>query len=122
MKNILKKVIVICILLILAFSVFNIEVLAENPFDREGFNVTDAGKAGEATQKMFQTALAITKVITTGIAMIMLVVLGIKYVMASAGDRAEIKKHAVVYVIGAIVMFGATGIITIIEGFASSLE
>jgi hypothetical protein len=50
----------------------------------------------------------------------MLVVLAIKYMSAAPGDKAEIKKHAVVYVTGAIVLFGSAGILSIIEQFAST--
>ena len=40
---------------------------------------------------------------------------------AAPGDKAEIKKHAVVYVVGAIVLFAASGILEIIKGFASQI-
>ena len=50
----------------------------------------------------------------------MLVVLAIKYMSAAPGDKADIKKHAVVYVTGAVVLFGSAGILSIIEKFAST--
>ena len=36
---------------------------------------------------------------------------------ASPGDRAQIKNHLTVYVIGAVVMFSAAGILEIIKNF-----
>ena len=33
----------------------------------------------------------------------MLIVLAMKYMMSAPGERADIKKHAVVYVVGAVV-------------------
>ena len=49
----------------------------------------------------------------------MLIVLAIKYISAAPGDKAEIKKHAVVYVVGAVILFAATGILQIIRTFAT---
>ena len=50
----------------------------------------------------------------------MLTVLAIKYMASSANERATIKQNAVVYVIGAVVLFGAAGILQIIEKFVNS--
>ena len=49
----------------------------------------------------------------------MLIVLAIKYISAAPGDKAEIKKHAVIYIVGAVVLFAASGIIQIIKTFAT---
>ena len=42
--------------------------------------------------------------------------------MAAPGDRADIKKHAVVYVVGAVVLFASTGILSIIQMFSESIN
>ena len=34
-----------------------------------------------------------------------------KYMTSAPGDRADIKKHAISYLIGAFIIFGVTGII-----------
>ena len=52
----------------------------------------------------------------------MLIVLAIKYISAAPSDKAEIKKHAVVYVVGAIVLFAASGILQIIKNFAGNVH
>ena len=49
----------------------------------------------------------------------MLAVLAMKYMSAAPGEKATIKKHAAVYIVGAIVLFGAAGILNIIETFAT---
>lgn len=61
--------------------------------------------------------LGIVQVIGIAVAVIMLIVLAIKYVSAAPGDKAEIKQHAVVYVVGAVVLFGASGLLEIIKQF-----
>ena len=66
--------------------------------------------------------LYIAKIVAVGLALIMLAILAIKYMSAAPGEKATIKKHAVVYVVGAIVLFGAAGILNIIETFAGNIS
>ena len=68
--------------------------------------------------KIIQSVLVVTQVIGIGVAVIMLIVLAIKYISAAPSDKAEIKKHMVVYVVGAVLLFGAAGILEIIKRFA----
>lgn len=68
------------------------------------------------------TVVTVTQVISIGVAIIMLIVLGMKYMMSAPGDRATIKKHAVVYIVGAIVMFGAAGLLGLIRNFANVIN
>lgn len=72
-------------------------------------------------KKVMNAIITIARVIATGVAVIMLIVLAMKYMIAAPGDRADIKKHAVVYVVGAVVLFATSGILTIIQKFASTI-
>ena len=78
----------------------------------------DDSGASTSLQKIIGAGITIVQVVGSGVAIIMLVVLAIKYISAAPGDKAEIKKHAVVYVIGAIVLFAASGILGIVKNFA----
>lgn len=53
---------------------------------------------------------------------IMLVFLGIKFITASPEGKAEVKKSAVIYVVGAILLFAATGILSIVQALASNVD
>lgn len=75
-----------------------------------------------SAQNIAGSVISIAKVVCAGVAIIMLSVIAMKYMFAAPSEKADIKKHAVVYVVGAIVMFAATGILTIIQSFASVLE
>ena len=74
----------------------------------------------EPLLEMGGSILGIVKVVGIMIAVGMLIVLGIRYVIASANDKAEIKKSAVGYIIGAVIIFAAVGILQVIETFASN--
>ena len=81
-------------------------------------NATDTTGTARAAQRILQAILTIAQVIGVGVAVIMLIVLAIKYISAAPSDKAEIKKHMVVYIVGAVVLFAASGILEIIKRFA----
>ena len=55
------------------------------------------------------------------IAVVVLMVLGIKYMMGSAEEKAEYKKTMIPYVVGAILIFAATTIANAVFNFASGI-
>lgn len=78
--------------------------------------------ATKSAQNAVGAVITITRSVATGVAIIMLIVLAMKYMTAAPGDRADIKKHAVVYVVGAVVLFAASGILGIIANFADKIN
>jgi hypothetical protein len=122
MKSVMKKGIVMLVLVAFMFVMVSGIAYAtdySSMIDEIG-QVEDGSNATESAKNIVGSILSIAKVIAVGVALIMLVVLAIKYMSAAPGDKAEIKKHAVVYVTGAIVLFGSAGILSIIEQFAST--
>jgi len=79
---------------------------------------TTGSAAVSSVNNMAGAVISITKVICAGVAIIMITVIAMKYMLAAPSEKADIKKHAVVYVVGAIVMFAATAILQIIQNFA----
>ena len=77
-------------------------------------------KTNQAARGITGALLAVFRIAAVGIALIMLVVVAIKYMSAAPEGKAEIKKHAVIYVVGAVVLFASAGILSIIENFATS--
>lgn len=55
------------------------------------------------------------------IAVIVLLILGIKYMMGSASEKAEYKKTMIPYLVGAVLVFGASAIAKAIANVASSV-
>ena len=77
--------------------------------------------AKNSVANMAKSIIDIIQVVGMGVAVVMLIVLAIKYISAAPSDKAEIKKHAVVYVVGAIVLFAASGILEIVQKFAGNI-
>lgn len=65
--------------------------------------------------------LSVAQIVGTAVAVIMLIVLAIKYISAAPNDKATIKQHAVVYIVGAIVLFAASALLGILKNFAGGI-
>lgn len=78
----------------------------------------ESSGASTSAQNAAQKILGVVQVIAVAVAVIMLIVLAIKYISSAPNDKAEIKKHAVIYVAGAVLLFGASGILQIIKQFS----
>lgn len=122
MNSMVKKTGVVLLMVALLVVVCSATVYAGSTYSSMITTIdgkTDGSGAKTAATNIVGAILDIAKIIAVGVALIMLVVLAIKYMSAAPGDKAEIKKHAVVYVVGAVVLFASAGILGIIENFAS---
>ena len=63
-----------------------------------------------------QTCALQISIVGSGVAVIALIILGIKYMMGSVEEKAEYKKTMMPYVIGALMVFGASAIVGFIAG------
>ncbi len=121
MNNKFLKICSSILLIILMLSLFVTPVFADY-LDPSTITPSDpSGVAGKA-QTIAGQILAVVQVIGVSVAIIMLIVLAIKYISAAPNDKAEIKKHATVYIVGAVVLFAASGILGIIRGFAEQIK
>lgn len=84
-----------------------------------GANVTGE-EYGKKVTEVLGIVLTVVRTIGISTALLMMMVLGCKYMLASAGERAEIKKHATTYVIGAIVLVASAGIADLLMKFTDS--
>ena len=117
MKNrMLKRIVKIVLIILTFFVIFRGNVFAApEKIDINGFGGDSSNT--NAVSNTLGKALYVFQVAGMGIAAIMLVALGIKFMVASPGERAEIKKHLTIYVFGAVLMFGASGISALIRNF-----
>lgn len=65
--------------------------------------------------------MGIIQTVGVVVAVAVLMVLGIKYMMGSAAEKAEYKKTMIPYVIGAILIFAASTIANVIYNFANKI-
>lgn len=118
-KNILKIIllIVISILVIFVFSnqSFGIDTTYYKPSSLD--NPGDA----ETIKDIGNTIIGFLQVLGSILSVVVLVVLGIKYMVGSVEDKAEYKKHMMPYIVGAVMVFAITNILGIIVNISKKL-
>ena len=94
-------------------------------------NLDPAGMAGNLTgtksnvqnevMGMGNQIIGIITTVGVVVAVVILLVLGIKYMMGSASEKAEYKKTMIPYLVGAVLIFGASAITKVVVGLASGI-
>lgn len=127
MKNVFFKKVLLNVFIVILVISFGFNIYSEasvkdyiNDFGNTRANGYD--KLENTTMNMAGSIIVIARVITTSIAIIVLLVIAMKYMISAPGERADIKKHAVPYVIGSIILFGTSGILAIIGEVSKSIK
>ena len=118
-----KKIILFFLLVMVVFmsfsnSCFALEDLQEG---MEGVTAVEEGLEGSGIATALNTVIGILQIAGTGISLIVVTMLGIKYLVASVGDKAEIKKQAMPIVIGCVLLFGAVKLMKIVADFTEKI-
>ncbi len=126
-KKLLKITMIFLLILYLgivnAFPTFATEEVATTTWDITNVSGLDTFPSGQtvttSTQKIMGTIINTIKIVGTGISIIMLVYVAIKYMSAAPSEKAEFKKSATAYIVGAVVLFAASNILGVIADFAT---
>lgn len=136
MKNTKKmRVIQIIIMIIALIITLGTTVFAKDQTDLDNRKdsyyqqiVTDNYKPGELTTADYQTAFNMASTIVgalttvgTVIAVVGIIILGLKYMMGSVEQKADYKKTMIPYLVGCILIFCISTIVSIIYNLASQL-
>ncbi len=123
-KNKMFKIMLTVLLLVVIVGTAG-SVFADNTIDDPFVGVTptkpDNENVTNGINSIAGQILFIAQMIGMAVATIMLIVLGIKYITASPDGKAEIKKSAWIYVVGALGIFAATFIVGIIKDVFTNL-
>ena len=125
----MKKIISILLITLLLMSIF----ITNQAFAVQGKGIngiitamqgvsnapSNAGTSG--TTKVINNIIGIMQVVGTGISLIVISMLGIKYILASPSDKADVKKNIMPILIGCVLLFAAVNIAGIIENFTSGV-
>lgn len=118
-KKILLAIIpVVLVLLVVSTNVFAVSDM----FNMDSLNNAVSGgsasiNATNAVQDVWKTVLLILQIL----AVAAIVIAGVRYMFASADAKAEIKKQTITLVVGAVLVFGASGIINMITSISNDL-
>jgi len=118
-----KKMKILSVILIVMMTIASVStvVLADIPSA-----IDKVGQGSDAdTDKitdMGATIVTVLQVIGVVVAVVVLLVLGIKYMVGSAEEKAEYKKTMMPYIVGAVLIFAASTIVNIVYQMANSLN
>lgn len=117
-KLVMSILLIALIVTLLTSNCFASDLFAEMKTGMEGVKTADTSANDKGIAKVINIVIGLLQVAGTGISLIVITMLGIKYLMASAGEKAEIKKQAVPIVIGCVLLFGAVNIMKAVGTFA----
>lgn len=80
------------------------------------------GNADQQITKVGGNIVNIIQVVGIVIAVIVLLVIGIKYMMGSASEKAEYKKTMIPYLVGAVLVFAGTSLVKVIYSLAIAVK
>ncbi len=131
-----KTVKVLTALLLVVMMVMSLNTVA---FAKGSTATTGSGEVGSVIDKINESAnnklsedsgvatlggqiVGIIQIIGIVVAVVILLVLGIKYMTGSAQEKAEYKKTMIPYIIGAILIFAASTIVNVIFNLATNIQ
>lgn len=120
MKELLLKSLICVVLAVIVVNFFTAISYADN-FDIAGYNATAGSSIKDPFQKGIGAVVDVIRIVGTGVAIIIISYIGMKYMMAAPGERADMKKSSIQFVVGAIIVFGSANILAAIVTFATGL-
>lgn len=122
MKKQVKILSIILVVMMAIASISNVVLAADLTPDIQAIaNGNPANKPTQVTE-LGKTIVTIMQTVGIVVAIVVLLVLGIKYMMGSAEEKAEYKKTMIPYIVGAVLIFASTTIVTVVYNIASSLK
>ena len=108
---------IITILLIIATILGAVSMVFADSIEIPGG--TNTGISGTGLDTTAKNIIGIVQFICYAAAVILLVILGVKWISAAPDEKANIKKGAVIYVVGAVLVFAAGAILQVIRNVAN---
>ena len=113
------KLISVVLTIVMVVMMLTTTAFATQPSDfaNAGSDLTN-GKIGSMGKDIVATIRTVAMIA----AIIVLMVLGIKYMMGSAEEKASYKKTMIPYIVGAVLVFGAGAVADMVYNFATGLK
>lgn len=113
------KIVSVLLIALMTVSILGTSVFAFAP----NALTANTNATGTDDVKTFgQNIMGVIQAVAVVIAVIILMVLGIKYMMGSAEEKAEYKKTMIPYIVGAILVFAAGTVANIVYQFATGIK
>lgn len=122
MSTLIKKAGVVLLIALMLIFALNTYAMAMDPGSiAEELTGTESG-AQESVTNIGNQIIGVITTIGVVVAVVVLLVLGIKYMIGSASEKAEYKKTMIPYLVGAILIFGASAITKVVVSLGTSFN
>ena len=85
-------------------------------------NIAAAASAGSNVMNTINNIIGLLQIAGTGISLIVIMIMGIKYMLASPSEKAETKKMIMPVIIGCILVFGGVNIMVAVAELSTVLD
>lgn len=120
MNKFIKIITALFIIAMLSTMVVSVFATPTEVLDKVQGDTNQAMSVGGLSSTI-KNVIGVVQVICYSAAVIMLILIGVKFITASPEGKAEIKKAAIQYVIGAIIVFAAGTLLGIIANMSTSV-
>ena len=120
MKKQVKMITVVLLMTMILCSIANIVLGAGIISSLSGDKTTSV--SGQGITNLGSTVVGVLQIVGIIVAVVVLLVLGIKYMMGSAEEKAEYKKTMIPYVVGALLIFAASTIVNVLYSLFFNLN
>lgn len=122
MKRTSKVIVVLCIIFtILAIGIISYGTDAGDVLEQLN-GETQGNIDKEKIIGLGNSVIAVVRIVGVVVAVVILLVLGIKYMMGSAEEKADYKKSMIPYIVGAILIFASSTIVGVVYDMANALN
>lgn len=125
MNKTIKIVSIILTVILLVAMLSNVVMAKGDKFDPAeiaGSLTGEKTSAQDSVQSIGNQIIGIITTVGVVVAVVVLLILGIKYMMGSASEKAEYKKTMIPYLVGAILIFGASAITKVVVSLGTGIQ
>lgn len=114
-----KKIVKILSILLITIMMISLtsSVFALTPGELTG----DPDIGGDKIKTVGNSIIGILQTVGVVLSVVVLIILGIKYMMGSAEEKAEYKKTMIPYLVGAVLIFAASALAGVIVEFVQGI-
>jgi len=107
------------VLMIIATVLMAVNMVFASGFTDLGDRPNPTSTGVSSVSSVVGNVMGIVQYICYAAAVVLLVILGVKFMTSSPDAKAEVKKSAVIYIIGAVLVFAAGLILNILSSWAN---
>ena len=116
-----KKKLIILFIIFMIYILFMSQIVQATTFDPEHYKPSSTNSVSGASrlENIGNKIIGVVQIIGSVSSVIALIIIGIKYVTGSVEEKAEYKQTLKPYLIGAVLLFGITNILGIVQNIVS---